>query len=543
MQKDFQMFKSYFYLNRYILELNPLIRNHRIISCFSQEKDKIVLNLKNKDEIYLEFCVNPGMPFINLREKYSRAKKNTINFFSELIDAKIKNILISSNDRVILLSTDKGNLYFAIRGKFTNVFFITDQKVLSFKNEDEAYLQKIKTEFETSVYIDEFNHLDLANISDKEIEEIRKNYPIVGKDIANEVKSRIKDGNYAATLIEVLKIFEYGESVIYENESTGETRIAFSDLFLFKDFKKTFCRNSIEGFSTYLVKLYLNDEFNRKLKKVISFLEKELSSLTNKLTRLNRVLEKGSRENEYNKIANLILINLNKIKPGDKIIELDDIFGSGNKIEIDLDPKLSPNQNAEFYFTRARSDKISYQKAKELYSDSESKFRRLLTYKNKLSANISIDSLNQIMKELKIKDEQASKPDDDLKAKFKHYLIENKFNVYVGKDSANNDLLTTKFAKQNDYWFHARSVSGSHVVLRVDNTKEPIPKNVLKKAASLAAYHSKAKTAGLSPVSYTLKKYVIKRKGMPVGQVSLLKEDVILVKPEIPPNCEYITID
>jgi predicted ribosome quality control (RQC) complex YloA/Tae2 family protein len=145
------------------------------------------------------------------------------------------------------------------------------------------------------------------------------------------------------------------------------------------------------------------------------------------------------------------------------------------------------------------------------------------------------------MKELNIKDENKQNSNIEITIKFKHYIIDQKYHVFVGKDSQNNDLLTTKFAKQNDFWFHARSVSGSHVVLRVDNTKEAIPKSVLKKAAALAAYHSKAKTAGIVPVTYAFKKYVVKRKGMPIGQVSLLKEDVMLVKPEIPENTEYLT--
>ena len=141
---------------------------------------------------------------------------------------------------------------------------------------------------------------------------------------------------------------------------------------------------------------------------------------------------------------------------------------------------------------------------------------------------------------MKIKDKDDVESKDDIKSKFKHYLIDNKYNVFVGKDSKNNDLLTTRFAKQNDFWFHARSVSGSHVVLRVENTKEAIPKNILKNVAALAAYHSKAKTAGTVPVAYTLKKYVIKKKGYPIGTVHLLKEDVLLVKPEIPKGCEFV---
>ena len=123
---------------------------------------------------------------------------------------------------------------------------------------------------------------------------------------------------------------------------------------------------------------------------------------------------------------------------------------------------------------------------------------------------------------------------------FRHFLIDNKYHLYVGKDSKNNDLLTLKFAKQNDYWFHARSVSGSHAVLRVDNIKEAIPKSILKKAASIAGFYSKAKTSKVTPVTYTLKKYVVKKKGMEPGKVALLKENVLLVPPEIPIECVII---
>ena len=65
----------------------------------------------------------------------------------------------------------------------------------------------------------------------------------------------------------------------------------------------------------------------------------------------------------------------------------------------------------------------------------------------------------------------------------------------------------------------------------------------MKKVAALAAYHSKAKTAGVVPVAFTFKKYVVKKKGDPVGTVHLLREDVLLVRPEIPNGCEFVTND
>ena len=78
-------------------------------------------------------------------------------------------------------------------------------------------------------------------------------------------------------------------------------------------------------------------------------------------------------------------------------------------------------------------------------------------------------------------------------------------------------------------------------MLRVENTKEVIPKNILQNVASIAAFYSKAKTSKLASVTYTLKKYVIKNQRHELGQVTVTKENVLLVKPEIPKDCEPIT--
>ncbi len=222
-------------------------------------------------------------------------------------------------------------------------------------------------------------------------------------------------------------------------------------------------------------------------------------------------------------------------------MEIDDIYSSGSKIKIKLDSKLSPQKNVDRYFEKSRDSKINFEKSSKLFFSAKNEFERLKPYQIRIEKNPSLEEINLIMKELKIKDDEKQTFNEDIESKFKHYLIDKKYHVFVGKDSVNNDLLTTRFAKQNDFWFHARSVSGSHVVLRTENTKDVIPKTILKKVASLAAYHSKAKTAGVVPVSYTLKKYVFKRKGQPAGQVSLLKEEVLLVKPEIPVDSEYLT--
>ena len=184
---------------------------------------------------------------------------------------------------------------------------------------------------------------------------------------------------------------------------------------------------------------------------------------------------------------------------------------------------------------------INFQKSKELFATVENEYRKFINLRERVENSDSLNELSSIKKEMKLKmDSNQIQAGKEKSYNFRHFIIEGKYNLYVGKDGKNNDLLTTKFAKQNDFWFHARSVPGSHVVLRVDNTKETVPKSILKKAASVAAFYSKAKTSKLAPVSYTFKKYVVKKKALDPGQVILLKEYVLLVRPEIPSDCEQV---
>ncbi|HEY6435837.1 MAG TPA: NFACT RNA binding domain-containing protein, partial [Ignavibacteriaceae bacterium] len=289
-------------------------------------------------------------------------------------------------------------------------------------------------------------------------------------------------------------------------------------------------------------KHYLSYKYS-KLKFIKNHLEREMKKISAKINNLQDVIERGSKEEEYNKFGNLLLSNLGSIKSRMTSIIVEDVFSSGEKVKINLNPALTPQKNVDYYFDKSRSDKISFVKNVSLFEKAKTNFKHLQKLNNSLNEIDSSKDLDELMKKLKIKPQEESDAKEDFSSKFKQYIIENKYKVYVGKDSKNNDLLTTRFAKQNDYWFHARGASGSHVVLRVENTKEPIPKNILKKAAALTAYHSKAKTAGVVPVAFTFKKYVVKKKGDPTGTVHLLREDVLLVRPEIPNGCEFIKVE
>ena len=115
---------------------------------------------------------------------------------------------------------------------------------------------------------------------------------------------------------------------------------------------------------------------------------------------------------------------------------------------------------------------------------------------------------------------------------FKEFIIGG-YTIYVGNNAKQNDLLTLKYAKKNDLFFHAKDVSGSHVILK-QKSGTNVPEYVLEATASLAAYYSKRKTDTLCPVGYTEKKYVRKPKGSPPGLVLVEREKVLLVPPKLP---------
>jgi predicted ribosome quality control (RQC) complex YloA/Tae2 family protein len=543
------MIQNYFFLNRIILEANELLKDAVIQEIFSQEKGTLVINCKKMNEnIFIELSVIPGNSFFAIKNKYTRAKKNTINFFEETTGQKIISFEIANNDRIIKIKLENSEFYFAIRGKFTNMFYLdNNQRFHSFKSFDEEALKQIIKEFSDKVFVSGWNLIkpDVV-IEGNYLDEIRKKFPVIGIEIIRETKSRstnFSNEESVKLLSEVLEEIRDSKPCAFIDSNTDEIKLGFENFKCFPFTEKKIFDSVIEAQNYLLSKEHYLDAKKSRLKLIRNYLEREQNKVTSKIQNLQGVIERGSRETEYNKIGKLLLANIGELKIGMKLVVVDDIFSSGEKVEIKLNPKLSPKKNIEYYFDKSKSERTAFAKTQELFKKANKEFQSLKKTVDSLSNIQSIKELDEVMKMLKIKPTHEKEAKEDLSSKFKHYLIDGKYNIYVGKDSKNNDLLTTKFAKQNDYWFHARSVSGSHVVLRVENTKEVVPKNVLKKTASIAAFHSKAKTAGVVPVAYTLKKYVVKKKGDPVGTVHLLREDVLLVKPEIPGGCEFVVDD
>ena len=110
------------------------------------------------------------------------------------------------------------------------------------------------------------------------------------------------------------------------------------------------------------------------------------------------------------------------------------------------------------------------------------------------------------------------------------YALPGGWQVLVGRTDAANDRLSLRIARARDRWFHVRGLPGSHVVLRVGEDAAP-DRATLELAAAIAAYHSKARAAGIVPVSCTEARHVSKPRGAKPGTVAIRKEQVLKVRP------------
>ena len=110
------------------------------------------------------------------------------------------------------------------------------------------------------------------------------------------------------------------------------------------------------------------------------------------------------------------------------------------------------------------------------------------------------------------------------------YTLPDGWQVVVGRTDADNDYLSFRVARPEDWWFHVRGMPGSHVILQGPPGAEP-DRATLERAAAIAAYHSKARHAGVVPVTGTRARDVTKPRGAKAGTVQIRHERVFKVRP------------
>ena len=260
-----------------------------------------------------------------------------------------------------------------------------------------------------------------------------------------------------------------------------------------------------------------------------------LRLLTNAETRLMRKIEAQESEladcekgEQYKKYGDLITANLYKLKRGDKSVELIDYESWNEEKEdfdttvISLDERLSPAANAQRYYKLYNKSKTARVELARQLEIARAELEYIYSVFDSLAKAETTADLSEIRDEL-YRSGYASKmkgyaaPKKQPAPIIAEFVTTNGYRVLCGKNNYQNEYLTHKIAERHDYWFHAKNMAGSHVLL-VTNGDEP-PAEDFTDACEIAAYYSKAKGMGSVEVDYLFARGVKKVPGAKPGFV------------------------
>ena len=218
----------------------------------------------------------------------------------------------------------------------------------------------------------------------------------------------------------------------------------------------------------------------------------------------------------------LLTANIYSIKKGMTTVELPNYYSENQElVAIELDSNKTPSENAQKYYKAYNKAKRTFEALKDQIKSNDEELAYLESVLTSVNNCTDEQDVKVIRRELR--EEGYVKKVKNQKDKSKkhsvplHFISQDGFDIYVGKNNIQNDELTLKFARPRDIWMHTKNIPGSHVIIVANG--QTIPDTTLNEGAMLSAFYSKAKNSSKVPVDYTEKKNVKKPNGSKPGFV------------------------
>jgi predicted ribosome quality control (RQC) complex YloA/Tae2 family protein len=537
---------SNYYTLKYLADTAaPALAGRVLTGMFTQEKDNLVLSFSPSSSSLVISC-RPDASTFYLRGDVARARRNSMDIMEECRNIRLTRLTIAPGDRVIQLALDDGRLLAAqLFGPKSNVLLVHNGTVMNaFKQAKELTGSKYSVPDEEAIF--DFARFRLAleeNPSGILSSVVRKSFPLLGSTVVREALFRADVpfsahtsdlGDDARVVLErsiraLLVELDHPGARVYERQGEPEL-FSIIPLQHAAGFEEREFDNVHEAVRYFLSRKRATSQATDKKAPLTASIRQRIQKAQRTEAALIDEAAESSRADAYERAGSLLMANLPLLRKGERSTAIENET-------IVLDPKLTPVQNAQRYFERAKRSRLAAEQAA----------RRL----NKLRGEIVLgEELLSALEDVVTSEEVKTfmhdhaeeldrfgigeKSEKHRELPFRIFTVEGGFEVWAGKSSENNDLLTLHHAKPNDLWFHARGSSGSHVVLKIATGKGEPGKKAKEQAAGIAAYYSKMKNARMVPVAMTEKKYVRKPKGAPPGTVVLEREKVIFAEPGLP---------
>ncbi len=552
-------------------EISTVAGGGRIEKIMQPERDEIVLQLRSTEggkRLLLNAGSAPRIGFTDTpRENPAQPPMFCMLLRKHLTGARLAAVRQEGFERVVTLEFDtRDEMGFAttrrlvceVMGKYSNIIFTDGEgrilsalKTVDFTtSEKRQILPGMRYELPPpqdkenplTVTREVFDALFSAEIPDRPLDKfILSRFSGISAAVAREMvmlATRHPDtpARYAtadelwrgfSAIMDRIRTGDYAPTAVYNGQNPVE--YAFCPL---TQYAPPFESRTFESAGALLDAYFATRDRENRIRQrasdVLRLLTHAEARVKKKLDLQKSELRECEKADEIKACGDLITANLWQLSRGMKEVELVDYevwceeTGEYGTRVITLDERLTPSANAQKYYkkyTKARNAKVELAKQIEL---GEAELSYIYTVFDALTHAETAADLAEIRDELyrsgyasRMKGYAAPrKQPAPTVAKFR---TTNGYLVLCGKNNLQNEHITHKLADKNDYWFHAKGVPGSHVVM-VTNGEEPDAQDFTD-AAEIAAHYSKAAGGVQVPVDYLLVRHVRKVVGAKPGFV------------------------
>lgn len=544
-------------------ELNRNLLDGRINKIAQPETDELLLTIKTPGgQRRLSISASASLPLIYLTEGNKPSPMTAPNFCmllrKHINNGRITKIWQPKLERIIHFEIEhldelgdlcKKELIVEIMGKHSNIIFCNeDGTIIDSIKHVSSQMSSVREVLPGRTYFipDTMEKSDPLSVSFAEFQRVLTEKPMplakavytsftgISPVVAEEIcyLSGIDSALTPRELSEDLLTHLYRQFTLYFEEVTAGH---FSPAIYYHGAEpKEFSALPLTHFSQYIRKEY--DSISRLLEDY--YAEKNtLTRIRQKSVDLRRVVQTALERNrkKYDLQAKQLRDTENRekfkvygelihtygynLEPGAKKLEALNYY-TNEMITIPLDSTKTPQENALKYFEKYNKQKRTFEALTSLIEETRDDISYLESVSNALDIALSEDDLTQIKEELiesGYMRRKFTKKKVKITSKPFHYLSSDGYHIYVGKNNLQNEELTFHFASGNDWWFHAKGIPGSHVIVKTNG--EELPDRTFEEAGKLAAYYSKNRGSEKIEIDYIEKKHVKKPKGGKPGFV------------------------
>ncbi len=548
-------------------ELNHLLAGQRISKIAQPEREELLFTFKalNEGSNRLLISANASLPFLYMTKENKTSPLNAPNFCMLLRkyigNGRISAISQPSMERVLCFTIEHLDemgdpavkyLYVEIMGKHSNIIFCDkDGQIIDSIKHVSGQMSSIREVLPGRPYFipAQQDHFDPWQIAKEQfVEQILKKpcsvakaiytslvgfSPIIATELAYRSGLDADDSTAALTQADVERLYDVFRSLlqdlsdgnfsygIYYDPVTGAPKeFAPIPLTIYSDMEyKTFSSISevLEAFYAQRNKHTVIHQKSTDLRKIVSI---HLERDRKKYLLQKKQLADTEKKDKYRIYGEMLHTYGYAASPGDKSIEVTNYY-TNEPFVIPLDPTLDAMENAKKYFDKYAKLKRTGNALSSYILETENEIKHLESIETSLSIAETEGDLAAIKKELQeygfIKKHSGKKTNRISKSQPLHFVDDNGFHIYVGKNNYQNDQLTFKFATGNDWWFHVKQMTGSHVIVKSENKE--LPDSTYEYAAALAAYYSSGRDNEKVEIDYLQKKNVKKPNGSAPGFV------------------------